>query len=264
MYFVCGSKTVVNFLSSVLPGGCYTSIRNWFSSITTNKIVCPKNKDLVTFFDNNQVLARNWRVRYDSKAKLSVITSVIHIEQCNPTKFQYQLELDPKSWLYNNNFNNIQVIDRIKAYIKDGLSIISTQRNKFICERLNKVFLEHRNEYSDIIDEFINDPGIDVPKDKTNTDLYSHLGHFHPDTPPTVTLGEPCLCNPCSYEKVQGVLQELLTNLHVGNDRKWTAIGCDGLPYILSSRLIENDASLQSILLQPGLGHYEINMTILF
>ena len=57
----------LNFLSSVLPGGCYTSIRNWFSSITTNKIVCPKNKDLVTFFDNNQVLARNWRVRYDRK-----------------------------------------------------------------------------------------------------------------------------------------------------------------------------------------------------
>ena len=74
MYFVCGSKTVVNFLSSLSPAGCYNSVRNWFRAFTTDKIVCPSNRDLITFFDSNQVLARNWRVRYDSKAMLSVIT----------------------------------------------------------------------------------------------------------------------------------------------------------------------------------------------
>ena len=42
---------------------------------------------------------------------------------------------------------------------------------------------------------------------------------------------------------------------------KWTIIGCDGLPYLLASRLIENNDHLKHILLEPGLGHYEINIT---
>ena len=92
MYFVSGSKTVVNMLFSLSPAACYSTVRNWFKSITSEKIVCPSNKDIVTFFDNNQVWARNWRVRCDCKANLSVITSVIHIEHTNPTVFQYQLE----------------------------------------------------------------------------------------------------------------------------------------------------------------------------
>ena len=74
-------------------------------------------------------------------------------------------------------------------------------------------------------------------------------------------MGEPCLCYPCSYEKVNNVLHELLQSTNVGNERKWTSIRCDGLPYILGARLIDKDESLQNILLHPGLGHYEINMT---
>ena len=38
-------------------------------------------------------------------------------------------------------------------------------------------------------------------------------------------------------------------------------IGCDGLPYLLSTRLLEEHENLHHILLQPGLGHFEINMT---
>ena len=128
MYFVCGSKIVVNFLSSLSPADCYTSVRNLFRAITTDKIVCPSNTDLITFFNNNQVLSRNWRVRYNSKAMLSVITSVIRIEQFNPTTYQYQLELDPKSWLYNSILNSIQVIDllhkEISSYVKDRIKSI--------------------------------------------------------------------------------------------------------------------------------------------
>lgn len=47
----------------------------------------------------------------------------------------------------------------------------------------------------------------------------------------------------------------------IGDQRQWTIIGCDGLPYALGSRLIEKNPNLQHILLMPGLGHYEINMT---
>lgn len=35
----------------------------------------------MTYFEKNQVLAWNWRVRYDAKAILSYITTVVHFPQ---------------------------------------------------------------------------------------------------------------------------------------------------------------------------------------
>lgn len=64
-----------------------------------------------------------------------------------------------------------------------------------------------------------------------------------------MTIGEPSVCNPCSYEKVNEVLHDLLLNTNAGNERKWTTIGCDDLPCILASHLIEKDPDLQNILL---------------
>ena len=189
MYFVCGSKVVVNFLSSLTPSGSYTSVRNWFKCTTTDEISCPKNTDIVTFFDNNQVLARNWRIRYDSKAMLSVITSVVHIKQCDFTLYQYLPEMDPKSWLYNPTLNCIAVVERINNYIKDSIKIINSERNKYVCQRLNKVYNEHRSADYDIIDTFVNEPDTIIEKGNTNNDNYTHIPHQHPTNPPKVING---------------------------------------------------------------------------
>lgn len=35
---------------------------------------------------------------------------------------------------------------------------------------------------------------------------------------------------------------------------------CDGLPYVIASKVIKETADLQDIFLQPGLGHWEMNM----
>ena len=75
-----GSKTIISYLSSISPAGCYTTVLNWFKHKTSEEVVYPKNNDVITYFDNNQIIARNWRVRYNAKAMLSIITSVIHIE----------------------------------------------------------------------------------------------------------------------------------------------------------------------------------------
>lgn len=45
----------------------------------TQAIVIPPEGDVITFFDNNQVMARNWPVRFVSKAALSVVTNIFHI-----------------------------------------------------------------------------------------------------------------------------------------------------------------------------------------
>lgn len=55
-----------------------------------------------------------------------------------------------------------------------------------------------------------------------------------------VMMGDPCFENPCSYESVQKVFDHILTLTDVGEQREWTCVGCDGLPYTLGSCLQED------------------------
>ena len=203
-------------------------------------------------------------MRYNAKAMLSIITSVIHIEQRIVTRFQSTPELDSYSWLYNNTTPFCVVVENINRFTNACYAKFEELRNNFIIDRLNKVYNEHSYDNavcSDFIDKLMNDDNLNVPPNPNNKDSYSFLDHNHPQEPPKVTVGEPSFQNPCSYDSVNSVLIHLLRLTSVGNDRKWTDIGCDGLPYLLASRLLDKNHNLQHILLQPGLGHFEINMT---
>lgn len=102
---------------------------------------------------------------------------------------------------------------------------------------------------------------------------------------------DPIDVNPCSYLSVG----EVFKTIQKDSERQWNIVGCDGLPYLLGARLIErhhtcpicsfainntadfenhlesnhNDNNINTdecktygnILLLPGLGHYEINIT---
>ena len=50
LYFVSGSKTIISYLSSISPAGCYTSVLNWFKDKTSKEVVCPADNDVITFF----------------------------------------------------------------------------------------------------------------------------------------------------------------------------------------------------------------------
>ena len=45
-----------------------------------------------------------------------------------------------------------------------------------------------------------------------------------------MSVGEPVLRNPNSYESIEQILNELKKNLQIGKSRQWTFIGCDGPP----------------------------------
>ena len=47
---------------------------------------------------------------------------------------------------------------------------------------------------------------------------------------------DPIMVNPCSYASLVTVLDNIITKCY----REWIVIGCDGLPYILCSRIIDN------------------------
>lgn len=54
-YFATGSKSVTTLNSASTPSGCYTTLSSWIKDHAKEKITCPSDHDVVTFFDNNQV-----------------------------------------------------------------------------------------------------------------------------------------------------------------------------------------------------------------
>ena len=59
-YFSTGSKTVSEFNNAVSPCDSYSTIMNWINERSWTKNVLPPENDVITFFDNNQVLASNF------------------------------------------------------------------------------------------------------------------------------------------------------------------------------------------------------------
>jgi len=54
-YFATGSKTAVNIISASGPSGSYTALQKWLKDHGKVPLECPKECDIVTIFDNNQV-----------------------------------------------------------------------------------------------------------------------------------------------------------------------------------------------------------------
>jgi len=100
-YVVVGSKLVCDINAAASPSGCYYTVLNWIKEASAQPIVIPPEGDVITCFDNNQVMARNWRVRFDSKAALSVVTNILHIFPNIRSNVQTKEELMPSSWMYS-------------------------------------------------------------------------------------------------------------------------------------------------------------------
>lgn len=76
--YVCTNITVSDLYSGAHPvGSCYT-LQNCIGQHASNRINIRNVDDVITYFDNNQVLARHWLVEYDAKAILSYITTIVH------------------------------------------------------------------------------------------------------------------------------------------------------------------------------------------
>ena len=78
-YMLSGSKLICNIFSKLFPSGSYTTIKTWLDCAAASPPQTPAGRDLITYFDNSQVLGRNWRVRLQAKMKVSVITCASHI-----------------------------------------------------------------------------------------------------------------------------------------------------------------------------------------
>ncbi|XP_061171013.1 uncharacterized protein LOC133201813 [Saccostrea echinata] len=261
-YYMSNSKTVCNMYSSAHPAGSYTSVLKWIEEHATTPITIPFQHDVITYFDNNQVLARNWRVRYDAKAILSYVTTVVHFFPNPTTDLQLVNNFSPRHWFYN-----IQISDKYSAiveFINFYENLFRSLREHFIENRIN-VLLQQQHPGLTSTEDIVSDLLKNKKKkfsdnSRSQVDVYSFISNSH-TTSPTIQMGNPISVNPCSFKSVQVVLENLKCTAGIPDHRKWSIVGCDGLPFLLSHRIIKDNPHLQDILLQPGLGHVEINMS---
>ena len=87
-----------------------------------------------------QVLGRNWRIRYDAKVRLSVVTNVMAVEI--NTCVQQNIELHPSYWFRTNN--NVEVMMKVDAFERESLDLFYSCQRNFIGERIrNMIYIFH-------------------------------------------------------------------------------------------------------------------------
>ncbi|XP_062568018.1 uncharacterized protein LOC134230270 [Saccostrea cucullata] len=265
-YFFSGSRSVCTLNSVAGPAASYRTLLSWIEDQACDPVAVDEKADTITYFDNNQILARSWRVNYDNKAILSAITTIVHFFPNTPTFLQENHHLSPRKWLYSQSFNTLS--SNLLSYLERFSDFFRYLRSSFIESRL-QIILKQQKEgltgATDFIQEAISrrkrvkEDEDTRSKSRIRYDPYDFVPHNHHGKP-TIVMGNPVTTNPCSYDAVK----EVLTNIKdstTGGCRRWTVIGCDGLPYLIASRVIREHSDLQDILLQPGLGHFEMNMT---
>ncbi|KAJ8322266.1 LOW QUALITY PROTEIN: hypothetical protein KUTeg_000737 [Tegillarca granosa] len=192
-YYITGSKNACVLNSSGSPAGSYTTISKWINNQSIEPLSCPENPDVITFFDNNQVLERKWRVKYNFKSSTSVLTTVVHIIPDLTRNLQMEDKLSPRHWLSIKMITKEQLVKN-NAFV-DSIDDISIKR------------VEAQNQCSE---------------------RYAYVPSQHRTTLPDVKMGEPCFENPCSYEAVEKVFEHIITTTMGNSKRRWTILGCDG------------------------------------
>ena len=78
---------------------------------------------------------------------------------------------------------------------------------------------------------------FDSTKYEINHDPRNRTESIHPKKKPQIHVGEPCMVNPCSQEAVYDVMSHIQKLCSIGSEeeRKWTTLISDGVPYILTS-----------------------------
>ncbi|XP_078336984.1 uncharacterized protein LOC144626577 [Crassostrea virginica] len=217
-YYITGSKSALTLATKGSPCWSYTTIQSWIADQGKEEIHCPQDPDVVTFFDNNQVLEKKWKVEVNYKSRASVIITLIHIipNTMDPHRLQKIPELSPKMWLDFSETGKTNAVQKLLEDDRVYAEEFRNFRNQYIDHRLRKLVNQFDSEGHDIVENNRFCTSHATASESTVcmypfflylfflSCRYSFIKSNHTPTA-SVMMGEPCFENPCSYEAVEKV-----------------------------------------------------------
>ena len=286
--FTSGSKTVSVLNGKVSPSCGYTSYKNWLCERGAEKNECP-NKDVVTFFDNiGRYIVKSYRVLSARVPTADIITATLHFIMSNK-RLQFNASYKPGTWRRKSIDASVQ--EKMRNIVTESNNLFRHYRIKYVEIILEKVMRES-NDVEQKLLQFQQLPrictsdsckrvyeslkrkcdicGSKVEKRNTKNPRIKDSGYFAKDSVDIgqklnknkceMKVGEPVLANPNSYISIKKVLEELKENHSIGDKRQWVFLGCDGPPYCLANRIIDESSEVYDwVSLIPGLGHLHMN-----
>ena len=214
------------------------------------------NEDLFNTIDNNQkVVIHSRRIREGSKVLASVFALMCHIVPQPKTYLQYSDSLNSENWRNCTPIN--ELLKKVKELENTCVTEFQRYRGLFIEEMIECIMTEQKiGSLLDYVDVAVANEGkINTCSKCSNTyskeisicpscqlDANNFPQNFDPyyTTEPKQHIGEPCMVNPNSFESLRNVLNHVSATNKLGkneNNRKWTLLICDVVPYTIASNL---------------------------
>ena len=286
--FVSGSKKVSTLNGKVTLGAGYTTYKTWLVSFGSIKIQCPA-EDVVTYFDNiGKYIIKKYRVT-SQKTKKADITAPLHLS-LGGNKLQTNAILKPSNCCNkkssdekeeamlriinesNNDFrqyriNYIAIILKIAMFenndVKRKIEVLKRSERSCSNKSCKKLFTKFRKKCDacggKVIKEEHIEPRLAVPKDWAPEKIFN-IGQEVNKNAKLIQIGEPVMVNPNSFINAEYIFDQYKKLHGISEAREWVALGCDGPPYRMVSKLIEaNPEKYDWFCLVPGLGHLHMN-----
>ena len=185
-----------------------------------------------------------------------------HIVPQPKTYLQYGDSLNPENWRNCTPIN--ELLKKVKELENSCVTEFQRYRGLFIEEMIECIVTEQKiGSLLDYVDIAVANEGkintcskcsntyskeisicpscqLDANNYPQSFDPYYRTDSKHPVEKPIVHIGEPCMVNPNSFESLKNVLIHVSATNKLGkneNNRKWTLLICDGVPYTIASNL---------------------------
>ena len=284
--FTSGSKTVSMLNGKMSAGASYPTYKRWLARIGQFSVPVP-NTAVYTFFDNlGKYIRKSYSVKATKLKRANIITCVLHFmvgdisiqrSPSTPSAWKQSTPISQRQAIMLTMINQANSLFRgIRCnYVKTILAIVQNEADDVTmqvksnnmagrqCLNCFKEFRGSKRKCDSCNGQVVAVSPQDVayvegkewPKEKS-----FQLGQTSKLNESKMKVGEPLMHNPNSYETVRKVLSEMAGSHGIGAERSWAFLGCDGPPYVLASRIIEeNETEFGWAAMLPGLGHLHMN-----
>lgn len=168
------------------------------------------------------------------KTVLSAITTIVHLFPYSVSHLQQNFNLSPRHWLYHKDISSLL---RCFSKITHGIHWKQTKEGaRKPHRRIDWANRYHRGRRDGQEEKERRTSSCYIPDTSGPLHLCWPLSRRKANG----NRGQPCGKEPLFFRDVLKAIKSETT----GEVRKWTIVGCDGLPYLIGNKVIRQDEDL--------------------